>query len=280
MEEEAARQRKIQAVAARWSSCKTVTVHNGRGQAGKTTAAILLAGAFGVFGNQSPVLLDANPRGNFAMRLEGPSATRLNRLLADVPYLRTANALSHIRWYAIYQTEAHFDAIPGMETEFIRATDGTTRIGRPTITANDFGMIWETLMRVYPLMIVDTGNNLDEPTIAALKMSNVLVIPVSWHKDTLDPAISLLQDLDRDDRLRGLAAKAIIVNLDRIGDPVNTHLASLYQQAFTDSGHTVITIPQDPEIGARDHIHWSKLLPQTQNAALSLAAAVAHQLGS
>jgi len=279
LEAEEERKRDIAAITMRWTTPQTIVVHNPRGNTGKTTASILLSAAFGALGGQSVILLDANPRGNCAQRLEAPPQFRFNDILDAAPSLRTSDAIARIPAFATHQPEGRFDAIPGMNTEFVEH-DGDTEIGRATITSDEFNLVWETLMRIYPLMVVDTGNNFDAPTISALDKATALVIPVSWHKDNLDPAIKLLRDLDTDHRFRDLGAKAVVVNMERIAEGIDQKRADLYGTAFEESGHTVVTIPCDPEIGARDKITWSRLMPDTQDGALKLAAAVSHRLGT
>ncbi|MDR2896296.1 MAG: hypothetical protein LBV30_06555 [Propionibacteriaceae bacterium] len=276
---EEAKRLDVAAVSTHWPQVKTVVVANTKGKAGKTPTAILTAAGFGVWGGTNPVLLDANPRGNLAARLETPPTVSLDDLLAAAPGLVDASQTATINSYTSYQPQGHFNAVTG--SGFTTITDGeATLLGRATISAEDLWLAWSTLARIHPVITIDTGNNIDEPMKAALSVANALVVPLSWQQDYCDGAYTLLKDLDQIDALRPLIRSAIIINMNRREDPIPTRQAAAYRKIFTDMGLTVVDVPYDPHIGARGPICWNQLTVATRDAVLRLDAAIAHRFGA
>jgi MinD-like ATPase involved in chromosome partitioning or flagellar assembly len=246
----------------------TVVVANPKGGSGKTPTALLLAGALGQARGGGVLAWDNNElRGNMAHRSasHGQHAT-IADLLPAVDGLTRGDA----RWgdlsrFLRHQGDGQFDVLASQS--------GTTAV----ITREQFDAVHAALSRFVQVIVVDTGNSEAAPNWrAALAAADQLVVPVKWKRADCLAAARMLEDLERQG-LHRLVDEVIVVATNGPGD-ANTADVAANRAYFTDRSRTVIDIPTDPHIHVADVLEHNALRPDTQRAALALAAAVARGL--
>lgn len=256
---------------------KTVLVANIKGGSGKTPLAVMLASAFGQIGGKQPVLIDNNPTGNLASRVnQMPAgaltiddlAVRLNELEEDP---------NRIRDYLVWQADS-YHVLPSRPRKVIELPDGTTKLDRPTITQEEVAGVWQACAQVSRLLIVDTGNNdADDAWRGMLPFADLLVVPVRWSSDFCKAAFDMLRTLEATG-YRHLAESALIVRT--APSDVYDKKRSQWADTFDRVGLEVVGVPADSHLALNETIVWDMLKQNTRDAVCQLAANISQRLAS
>ena len=112
---------------------KTVLVANTKGGSGKTPLAVMLSAAFGQVGGKQPVLIDNNPTGNLATRVNQmpAGALTIDDLAAHLDEIEADE--NRIRDYLVWQADS-YHVLAARPRKLIELPDGTTALDRPTIS--------------------------------------------------------------------------------------------------------------------------------------------------
>lgn len=268
---------RINQIATRWATPKCVVVANVKGGAGKTPAAIGLAGAFGHWSGQTPILVDNDPTGNLRRRLEFCPATTatLEDFAQLAPEYGPGTEVWKIQRFLVNQPEGQFLALPARSRAAVEGPDGIKQPVAATITSAQFEAVYRCLVTVSGIIIIDSGNNnRDSQWLGALSHADALVVPVIWKKDYCDAAIEMLGDIE-DAGYLSLARQAIILesvgSKNDVDDKIRKTYGSFMQKKW---GLTVVRIPIDPHIGTNQAIRWTQLKNDTREAELVLASEV------
>lgn len=241
----------------------TIVVASPKGSAGKTPTARGLAAAFGHARGGGVVVWDNNElRGTLLARSQATHQGHVGTLLNSADWFSRPEA-------TILELERTLNRQP-LSHEWVLGSDPAAQ--RP-ITPAEFDKIHKILARFYPIVIIDTGNNeLALNWQAAINAADLLVVPMKWRGDHIEPAARMLEALDR----RGMTTRgrSIIVGTNGQGeaDPAARQSALEYFD-----GWPIVEIPVDPTL-SRSVINWTDLLPATQAAYETLGTQLIHLL--
>ncbi len=274
------RERDLRDVSTRWSQSQLVQVQNIRGKNGKTTVSVLVAAAFANYGGITPVAVDLNPTGNLAVRIEnGHIVYDIEQMaqVADV-LIDPVTPVSQITAFTKHQPHSRFDAVLARPRPYRTLEDGTQEFDDPTMTMDETHNVLTALGRVYPVIIGDGSNNTaDYPSRAVWGLAHCVVVPTTWRSDDAASAMETLKGLDETGRST-LANNAVIAHINtRVDDEIDQARHEAYTTRLQARGLTVVDIPYDPVIAQCEAIDWTQLQPETQRAALQLAAEVARR---
>ena len=234
-----------------------VAVMQQKGGASKTTSTIGLGEALSRYRDDKVVAIDANPaNGNLASRVDEPSTGTWRSLIADPNLL----AYSDFRHYLGKDTSC------GLE---VLGSD----IGDDVMTGIDLIRAWDTLSRMYPIGLIDCGNQMRDDLTAAILSRVDAVVVVSTTRfdgavgaqDTLNWLISHgYPHLVR-------SAVMIISNVNKV--TADKAVRNLHED-FERVCRAVHDIPFDPHLSDATAINFDRLAPATRRAFLEAAASV------
>lgn len=256
---------------------KTVLVANTKGGSGKTPLAVMLAAAFGQVGGKQPVLIDNNPTGNLARRVNQmpPSALTIDDLAVNLEELE--NDPNRIRDYLVWQADS-YHVLPARPRKLIELPDGTQALDRPTISQEEAAGVWNFCSQVSRLLIVDSGNNdADDAWRGMLPYADQLVVPVRWSSDFCKAAFEMLRTLEATGYGQ-LARNAIIVQT--APNDAYSKKRSRWAENFNRVGLEVVGVPADPHLALNKNIVWDMLKQNTRDAVCELAANISARLAS
>jgi cellulose biosynthesis protein BcsQ len=254
----------------------TIMAANPKGGVGKTPLAILIAAAIARHSGSTPILIDNNPTGNLAKRLErSDHSLTMDDLIGWLGRTDASTATAaDVRSFLRFQPDGRFTALAARERPFKRLPDGTVELLEPTVTQAEFRAVWETVRRHHCPVVIDAGNNdADAPWRAALAVTDQLVVPVQWRKDACDAAVRLLGVMEETGHGR-LVDQAIVVNMTKPGPRPDKARARRYRAFFERAGLLVVDVPIDPVIAGDDAMAWSRLDPATREAGVRLCAEI------
>lgn len=241
----------------------TVMVANPKGGVGKTPITLLLAGTFGSARGGGVVAWDNNElRGTMPDRSVSEHRKNVRDLLAEADRLQDAG-FTEVSRFLNHQTAGTFHTL------------GSAQGTGQAITHHDFEVVHNILGRYFEMIFVDTGNNEAAPNwLAAAETADCLVVPTKWRKDSLIPAARMLESLQ--DSHPDLLERTLIVATN---GPAEAQDDSRKAAAnWFGSQYPVLEIPTDPHIAAGDVLKQDELTPETQRAALAIAAAIVEKL--
>ncbi len=199
----------------------------------------------------------------FRSEHERTPALGLGELVRDVDQITTAGQLAG--YTAPQTTRAHVIGTPGRRAPL----DGDA-VGRVVAKLDEF----------YSIRVMDSGNQYTSSAfVAALKATDVLVIPITAGGDAATDARLLLDELrDMGGHAADLARSAVVVRLID-GRTEHGHvLADIERMLDLYEIEHRLTIPYDQHIADRQQITFDLLERDTQEAFTALGAVVVRQL--
>jgi|GEM_PF-121717 len=247
---------------------RQVTVVNPKGGAGKTVAVLLLAMTFGHTRGGPVLAWDNNEtQGTLGLRSQHNGHARTVRdLLRDLPYLWFAGPGGDLRPYVRSQGQDMFDVL---------ASDESTT-AEDMLTAAAFGELRWLLSRFYPVMMVDTGNNVRAQNWqAAIDVTDQLVVTMSARNDSAETAARMLDHLEQlgHDRLVRQAVTVVSMPPGRTGVDVPEVV-----RYFAGRTRAVLPAPYDRAVDTGAPLRYGQLSGASQLAWLRVAAEVARGL--
>jgi putative peptide zinc metalloprotease protein len=243
------------------SGCQKVAFVSRKGGVGKTTTCLLAGHTFASYRGDRVVALDANPdAGTLGHRLRRETTETVATLLRDRESIsRYADARAYTS-----QAASRLEVIAGDDRGGIADAIGSAAVGQAV------GL----LERHYNLVCLDTPAGVLGPaTQGVLETADQLVIVSTTSLDSARAASSTLDWLE-DHGLGDLAFSAVaVLNGVRLGagavdlDRIEEHFASRCQAC--------VRIPWDPHLDTGAEVAVEELQPQTRQAFLELAAAIA-----
>lgn len=258
-------------VSRQWAGCRTIAVTNGKGGAGKTITAAMLAAIYARFGGGNVLAWDNNDtRGTLGWRTEtGLYDTTIRDLLPAAPELLASTAaVSDISAFVHHQSADRYDVLRS-NPELLAA--------HQRITEADFDMLVQVAARYYRMVVFDSGN--DESADRWLRMvdsSDQLVVPTITVPESAETAALLLDALrERDERSRWLADNAVVI----VTQSERSSLRELLRiaDAFAPRVRAVEVVPYDRALKSGP-IRFDALRAATRDAWLRAAAATAASL--
>jgi putative peptide zinc metalloprotease protein len=241
--------------------CRKIAFISRKGGVGKTSTCLLAGHTFALYRGDRVIAVDGNPdAGTLGHRVRRETAATVSSLLAEAPTIRR---------YA--DIRAHTSQ-SGSRLEVVAADDDpriTEAIGR-----DEFVRAIGILEHHYNLVCLDTGTGvLESATRGILEAADQIVVVSAPSLDGARAASSTLDWLDANGH-RGLVAGAVavingvrsergLVDLDRI----EAHFAARCRAC--------VRVPWDLHLEAGAEALVEKLRPETRQAYLELAAAVA-----
>lgn len=261
----------VAAVTRKLTGPKTIVVVNPKGGAHKTTAALLIAAAFGTHRGGSTLAWDNNEtRGTMGWRAHPAEHTHTARdLLERLPHLTGANTarVGDLDNYVRPQAWGHFDVLASDEDA---ASAGL-------IDAEAFTALHATLSCFYRVMVVDTGNNIRaENWQAAVEAADQLVIVSTIREDTAQSAAWLADALGATGKEQ-LVRSAVTV-LTAPARASDTQLGRRLHEHFARLTRSVLSVPHDPSLVAGGPINYDALTSASREAWLRVASAAADGL--
>ena len=240
---------------------RRVVVMSRKGGVGKTTISLALGSILATERGDRVVAVDANPdAGNLAHRVAPPSGLTLTDVLRDLDRIDSYSALKR---YTSQAAESRLEVL---------ASDDDSRIGT-ALDRTDYHRIIGLLDRFYNVILLDTGTGiLDSANQGLLAEADELVLVLRAGVDGGRAAALTLDWLEAHGHATLVRQAVVVINAvrPRVGvptDPIREHFAQRCRR--------VVQVPWDPalETGARTAV--SMLDPDTREALLDMAAAVA-----
>jgi len=253
------------AVSTHWPGPRTIAVVNGKGGAGKTPTAILIAALLARYGGGGVVAFDNNPtRGTLGWRTEqGPHNNTVIELLPEVEHLLSPSATAaEINKFVHHQPTDRYDVLPSRA----EALDSTTE------TEQAFDKIHAVLTKYYRVVVIDSGNDESSPSwLAMIKKADALIVPTITRPEHAESARLLLNELAHSGQHGAkLAQNALVIVLQASkAEPTPNQLVQTFKQITRDA----IGISYDPAMSARP-LMYETLNPASRRAWLAAAAAL------
>ncbi|APZ32968.1 chromosome partitioning protein [Microbacterium aurum] len=255
----------------RLDASRTIVVLNPKGGAHKTTSTLLLAATFGTQRGGATLAWDNNEtRGTLGWRAQNaPHHRTAVDLLEHLDQFTEPSqaSLAALDTYVRTQVDARFDVLASDEDAAASST----------IDAAAFDRLHGVLSRYYRLLIVDTGNNMRASNwVAAVAAADQLVIVSTVREDTAASAAWLLDGL----REKGFDAKiddAVTILAAPSAKP-DRKLAERLERHFSQVTGDVVHVPFDPALVDGGPIDFDALSPESRDAWLTAAAAIAERL--
>ena len=243
-----------------WPRCARIVVANPKGGAGKTPLAVALAGKLAQIRGGGVVVWDAaDAAGTTGARSETPLGRCISEVQAQPDLYSQPGTIA-----AAVATQSSFADILGSLTDREFDESSVQRL------------LW-TLDRSYRISVADTGNVPHSPAFKELmRRADLLVIPSTITKDSVDKACALLQRMQ--DSPTGLLQRAVVAVMHHRG-PQTPGLEREIDSIFHAHGvGAVVHIPFEPVLAAGTSITLSDFSHESDIAWTRLAAAVATNL--
>ena len=241
--------------------CRTVAFVSRKGGVGKTTTCLLVGHTFAAHRGDRVIALDANPdAGTLGHRLRRETSETLPRLLRDRQALRR---YADIRAYTS-QAPSRLEVVAGDERSEIGEALGRTDIGRAVAL----------LERHFNLLCLDTAAGvLGSANQGVLGAADQIVVVSGGSLDTARAASATLDWLEDHGR-EELAASAVVV-LNGIRSEGGAVDLDRIEEHFASRCRACICIPWDRHLDTGAVVAPEQLRPETREAYLELAAAIA-----
>ncbi|WP_325096741.1 MinD/ParA family ATP-binding protein [Mycolicibacterium vinylchloridicum] len=235
-----------------------IAVLQQKGGVSKTTAALGIGAALAHYRSDKVVAIDANPAsGNLSKRINEPSTGTWRTLLAD-PNLHS---------YSDFRHHLGMDSSSGLE---VLAGDP----GDAVLTGRELVMAWQRLARVYPVALLDCGNQMrDDITAAVLSMADAVVVVSTTRYDGAEAAQQTLNWLISHG-YPGLVREAVMV-ISNVNKITPTKAVRNLHEGFERVVRAVHDIPYDPHLSDATAVDFNRLAPATRRAFIEAAASVA-----
>jgi putative peptide zinc metalloprotease protein len=241
--------------------CRKIAFISRKGGVGKTTTCLLVGHTFATYRGDRVIALDGNPdAGTLGHRVRRETTAHLTSLLADA---------SRIERYA--DIRAYTSQAP-TRLEVV-ASDDDPRITQ-AIGEAEFRQAIGLLERHYNLVCLDTGTGvLESATRGILNAADQIVVVSAPSLDGARAA-SLTLDWLEQNGYHHLAEGAVAV-LNAVRQATVLVDISRIEDHFADRCRACLRIPWDPHLEAGAEAVVDELRPETRQAYLELAAAIA-----
>jgi putative peptide zinc metalloprotease protein len=242
--------------------CRAVAFVSRKGGVGKTTTCLLAGHTFAAIRGDRVIAVDANPdAGTLGHRLERENTETLARLLRERQAVRS---YSDVRAYTS-QAPSRLEVIAGDERAELTDTFGRTDVGRTVAL----------LERHFNLLCLDTAAGvLASANQGVLAAADQLVVVSTASLDTARTASATLDWLEEHNREQ-LATSAVVV-LNAVRAERSAVDIDRIEEHFATRCRACIRIPWDPHLDSGGEVRPEQLRPETREAYLELAAAIAH----
>ena len=237
-----------------------IAVMQSKGGVNKTTTAAILGAVLAQYRDEKIVAIDANPAdGNLAERVDQPSTESWRGLNAD------GNLLN----YSDFRNYLGKDSHSGLE---VLGGDP----GRNPMTGADLSEAWSRLQKLYPIAIVDCGNqHRDDLTHALLEFLPVdaIVVPSTTRLDGAKAASRTLNWL-MENGYPHLVREAVVIvsNINKVN--ASAQVKQLHKD-FERTVRSVHDVDFDPHLSDAVPIDIDRLQPETWQAYVEAAASLA-----
>jgi MinD-like ATPase involved in chromosome partitioning or flagellar assembly len=231
-----------------------------KGGVGKSTTSVMLGHVVASMRGDRVVALDANPdAGTLGYRIRRQTSKTVKDLLNDASNLER---FADVRAYTS-QAPSRLEVI---------ASDNDPRVSE-AFDDGDYREVSSILERFYSVIITDCGTGILHSTMRGiLDLSDQLIVVTAPSLDGGRSAALTLDWLDQHDR-RDLVENAVVV-INSIRPKGLIDLAEL-EEHFRRRCREVIRVPFDPHLEAGAETSLEELMPDTREAYMELAAAVA-----
>ncbi len=243
------------------SGCRTVAFISRKGGVGKTTTCLLVGHTFASYRGDRVVALDTNPdAGTLGYRLRRETTETVATLLRD---RRSIARYADARAYTS-QACSRLEVIAGDE-----CCENAEALGGSGVS-QAVGL----LERHFNLLCLDTAPGvLGSAAQGVLEVADQVVIVSAASLDVARAASSTLDWLE-DHGHGGLASSAVAV-LNGIRAKAGAVDVGRIEEHFASRCHACIRIPWDPHLDTGAEVAVEELRPDTRQAFLELAAAIA-----
>lgn len=233
-----------------WTKCHYVAVVNSKGGVGKTIGSVLLASVFGQGSGQGVCLVDNNPTGTLAKRLE--VASRDAPTILTVADALAAGAEPSGVWltgFMQYQPQGRFSALVARDSPVSAdSADGQARLVQATLDSDTFDTIMTAAGQSFRIVVADGGNNdADEQQTGAMRWADCLVIATDWTAvscEGVKTQVQMLRAFGRTDLIRS----AILMPTDEPSSPEQKANRTGVLRACKADGIEVCPIPRVPSL--------------------------------
>jgi MinD-like ATPase involved in chromosome partitioning or flagellar assembly len=231
-----------------------------KGGVGKSTTSVMLGHVVASLRGDRVVALDANPdAGTLGYRIRRQTSKTVKDLLNDASNLER---FADVRAYTS-QAPSRLEVI---------ASDNDPRVSE-AFDDGDYREVSSILERFYSVIITDCGTGILHSTMRGiLDLSDQLIVVTAPSLDGGRSAALTLDWLDQHDR-RDLVENAVVV-INSIRPKGLIDLTEL-EEHFRQRCREVIRVPFDPHLEAGAETSLEELMPDTREAYMELAAAVA-----
>jgi len=242
------------------TGCRRIAVMSRKGGVGKTTTTLQLGHTFASHRGDRVIALDGNPdAGSLAYRVRRETSATITDLLTS----RAA-----IERYADIRA---YTSQSATRLEVVAADDD------PSITEalreKDFYDVVDLLERHYNLVLMDTGTGvLESAAKGIVRLADQLVVVSGPSLDTARTAMSTLDWLAKHGHGDLVTSAVAVINQVRAKSQLDLDRV---EELFAERVSAVVRIPWDPVLEAGAEASIEDLRPETRQAYLELAAAVA-----
>lgn len=262
----------IQAVSRHWPGPRTITVVNGKGGIGKTTAVICLSSVYALYGGGGVLAWDNNQtRGTLGWRTEqaGHNNTILELLPAADRLLSTGAQSADLTHFVHHQSADRFDVLQSKPNVLA---------DQQRFTQADVDVIHEVASKFYRIIVIDSGNDESDPMWRQMiTHSDQLVVATTTSDESAESGALLLEDLASSSTHGANLAKNAVVLVSQANAAATKNEVLLKVQGFEPLAREVVHIPHDPAM-VDGHLTNGALRPATQRAWLAAAAAISRGL--
>ncbi|MCW2609457.1 MAG: hypothetical protein QOC93_136 [Actinomycetota bacterium] len=250
---------------------RIVAFINPKGGVHKTTAAVLTAATFGTLRGPGVLAWDDNElRGTLGLRSGTARHGRtIKHLLLDLPELEATGGPypEDLDAYLRHQDDGVFDVL---------AADEDPKIGR-LLTADIVSRLTSAVLRSHPLVLVDTGNNVDSDNWRTIVARADQLVVVTLPREDAAFAADWMLEVLVEDGLEHKVADAITI-FSTPTPNVDPELLADLTEHFTSRTRAVVRTPYDPALEQGGRIEYAALRPETRDAWVHVAALIAQGL--
>ena len=245
--------------------CRKVAFISRKGGVGKTTTCLLTGHTFASLRGDRIVALDGNPdAGTLGHRVRRETTSTVGTLLQDVDRI---SRYADIRGYTS-QASSRLEVV---------AADDDPRITQ-ALGESEFRRAIDLLERHYNLVCLDTGTGvLESATRGILDAADQVVVVSAPSLDGSRASSSTLDWLEQNGYGHLVRGAVAVLNTIRNGNGALD--LERVEQHFAARCRECVRIPWDPHLDAGAEATLNALRPETRNAYLELAAAVAAGFG-
>lgn len=239
---------------------KFVPVLTRKGGVGKTTTTTLIGMAMSLVREDRVLAIDANPdRGTLAERFERTNDRTVRDLVANAAKVLTFNDFSQY----VSRDRSRLDVLASDTDPFLSEAFG----------ANDYNVVADLASRYYTVALTDCGTGIVHSVMSAtLQRADQIVIVSGGSFDEARLASETLTWLESNGY--GHLVKNAIVAINTATQGTNLIKLREIEDHFKSRVRDTVRVPYDAMLAAGSYIDFTKLKPETQEAARQLASLV------